>query len=377
MNTAERISKLRDYMQKNALDACVLMSPENMQYMSGFQAITYSRPIFFVVTQKTTHLIIPALEEAHADLVSTGVEHLCVYYEHPEKISIAETPFDHLRRILPTEKRIGVEFRSLAVSTAHMMQGMGYVLADVSGQLTRMRYIKDEQELACIREGGRLCRLAFAKTLEHAHAGISEMEIEQYGTRAIYELLDRDYPYDFSSPSCITPSGVERTIMPHVFSSCRRLEKGDMVIHVRKPAINGYHAELERTFFIGRPNEKARRAFCAMVEAQQTVLDMVRPGVRAAELDKAGRDVLRKYGYGEYAIHRIGHGQGLGRHEEPYLSCNTEIVLEKNMVFTVEPGIYITGTGGFRHSDTIVVTENGMENVTEFPRTIDELIFDA
>ena len=87
MDTSKRICALRRYMQENALDACVLMSPENMQYMSGFQAITYSRPIFFVITAETTYLIIPALEEAHADVTSTGVEHLRVYYEHPEKAS--------------------------------------------------------------------------------------------------------------------------------------------------------------------------------------------------------------------------------------------------------------------------------------------------
>ena len=164
--------------------------------------------------------------------------------------------------------------------------------------------------------------------------------------------------------------------MPHVYSSCRRLARGDMVIHVRKPAINGYYAELERTFFIGRPADPAKRAFCAMVEAQLAVFERVRSGVPAADLDRAGRDVLRKYGYGDYAIHRIGHGQGLGRHEEPYLSCQSDMVLQENMVFTVEPGIYIPGVGGFRHSDTIIVTKTGFENVTAFPRTLDELTFD-
>ena len=148
-----------------------------------------------------------------------------------------------------------------------------------------------------------------------------------------------------------------------------------MVIHVRKPAINGYYAELERTFFVGRPKEEARRAFEAMLEAQLSVLEKVRPGITAAQLDKAGRDVLRKYGYEEYAIHRIGHGQGLGRHEEPYLIFNSDLELQKDMVFTIEPGIYIEGVGGFRHSDTVIVTENGYENVTDFPKTFRELNF--
>lgn len=376
MDTSLRIQALRAHMTRQGLDACLLTSPENMQYMSGFQAITYSRPILFLIDQRSTYLIIPALEEEHADLTSTGVEHLLVYYEHPEKISVAASPFDHLSRVLPKGTHLGVEFSSVSLKMSNSLRAMGYELSDLSNTLKTMRYLKDEQEKVYIREGGRLCCFAFGKTLEHAHAGISEMELEQFGTQALYELLGNDYPYNFSSPSCITPSGKERTIMPHVYSSCRRLSKGDMVIHVRKPAINGYHAELERTFFIGQPDEKAKRAFCAMTEAQQAVFDHVRPGVRAADLDLIGRNVLRKYGYEEYAIHRIGHGQGLGRHEEPYLSCQTDIVLQKDMVFTVEPGIYIPGVGGFRHSDTIIVTENSFENVTDFPRTLDELSFD-
>ena len=87
-----------------------------------------------------------------------------------------------------------------------------------------------------------------------------------------------------------------------------------MVIHVRKPAINGYHGELERTFCIGKPSEEVKRAFSAMVEAQMAVLDAIRPGVTSREMDSLARNILKKYGYEEYAIHRCGHGQGLGRH---------------------------------------------------------------
>lgn len=375
MDTSNRIQRIREYMEHAGLGACVLSSPENMQYLSGFQAITYSRPIVFVVDFETTHLIIPALEEAHAHLESTGVEHLHVYYEHPEKAGIAASPLEHLQRVLQGKARVGVEFGATNLKTAEALRGFGAALHDVGGLLTRMRYRKDEQEKQYLREAGRLCQYAFEKSLEHARVGISEMEFEQYGTEALYRLMGDDYPYAFSSPGCITPSGPCRTVMPHVFSSTRRFQNGDMAIHVRKPAVNGYYAELERSFFIGEPGEKARRAFCAMQEAQQTVMEAVRPGVTAAQLDKLGRDVLRKYGYEEYAIHRIGHGQGLGRHEEPFLIFSSSLALEESMVFTIEPGIYIPGVGGFRHSDTIIVTKDGYENITSFPSSLEKLTF--
>ena len=377
MDTSLRIQALRQYMEEQSLDACVLGSPENMQYFSGFQAITYSRPILFVVQPDTTHLIIPALEEAHANLDSTGVKHLHVYYEHPEKAPLGTNPMEVLRSVLPQKAglRVGIEFGSMSLKNARLLESWGYALSDVGPQVVRMRYIKDEQEKEYIREAARLCKLAFGESLKHARPGISEMEFEQYGTTALYEALSHDYPYHFGSPGCITPSGPERTVMPHVYSSTRRFQDGDMVIHVRKPSINGYLAELERTFFIGKPSPEAERAFKAMVEAQETVIQAIRPGVTSQEMDKLGRDVLRKYGYEEYAIHRIGHGQGLGRHEEPFLIFNSTLVLQEGMVFTVEPGIYIPGLGGFRHSDTLIITKDGCENTTDFRREFSEMVF--
>ena len=122
MNTFLRIQALRSHMARYELDACLLSSPENMQYMSGFQAITYSRPIFFLVNHTSTCLIIPALEEAHADLDSTGVEQLRVYYEHPEKVSVAGSPLDHLRQLLPQGTRLGVEFSAITLRMADALR---------------------------------------------------------------------------------------------------------------------------------------------------------------------------------------------------------------------------------------------------------------
>ena len=371
-----RVQTLRSYMAEEGIDVCVLSSPENMQYFSGFQAITYTRPILFIVDNDDTNLIVPKLEEEHASLESTVVEHLHVYYEHPEKASTNPSAFEILKKLLLRKPNpvVGVEYAAITFKNAGMYESWGCKLFDLSPKVTAMRAIKDEQEQEYIREAGRLCRFAFGISLENGKAGITELEFEQFGTTALYNKISDNYPYVFSSPNCFTPSGIERTNMPHVFSGTRKFEKGDMVIHVRKPAINGYHGELERSFFIGKPNPKAEHAFLAMLEAQTAVMEAIKPGVTCSQMDKVGRDVLRKHGYAEYAIHRIGHGQGLGRHEEPYLVFNSDLVLEEGMVFTVEPGIYIPDVGGFRHSDTLIITKNGYENTTEFRRELKDLI---
>ena len=374
----ERIEKLRAHMSREGLDVCMLSSPENMEYFSGFQAITYTRPIRFVVSGTDTHLIVPALEEEHANLDSTVVENLHVYYEHPPKAVECPGAFEILKDLLTKKQNavVGIESNALSHAQAQMLESWGCRVVNIAPHLTKLRAIKDEYEKDCIREAGRLCRFAMGVSLEHARPGITELEFEQYGTTALYDLISGDdYPYVFSSPTCFTPSGVKRTNMPHVFSGLRKFEDGDMVIHVRKPAINGYHGELERTFFVGRPSEKAKRAFSAMVEAQTAVMEKIRPGVTSREMDALARKVLAKYGYDEYAIHRVGHGQGLGRHEEPFLIFDSDLVLQEDMVFTVEPGIYIPEIGGFRHSDTLIITKDGFENTTDFGRSVEELTF--
>lgn len=380
MDTMKRITALREYMQQQGLAACVFRNPENTQYFSGFSAITYSRPIFFVVEMQSTTLMVPGLEEAHAShLLTPAISTLRVYYEHPEKEHVGIDPNKMLRDILsgtPAGSRIGLEASFLPYKMVEAIKCWGYEIFDIAPKAIEMRFIKDEYEMDCLREGGRLCKIAFAESLKHAREGISEMEFELPGTAKIFEIIaEPGYAYDFGSPSCITPSGRVRTNMPHVNSSTRRFEKGDMVIHVRKPSINGYSAELERTFFIGKPDPKAERAFKAMLEAQQTAMAALKPGLTCREIDKIARDVLRKYGYEEYAIHRVGHGQGLGRHEEPYLNFYSDLEIQPGMVFTIEPGIYIPEVGGFRHSDTLIVTETGYENTTDFRREFDEMVF--
>lgn len=374
----DRIKKLRRYMEDHKLDLILLSSPENMEYISGFQAITYTRPIRLLVTDTDTHLIIPALEEEHAGMVSEQVGQVHVYYEHPPKAFECPGAFEILKALITKKPGavVGIEADALSYGQAVMLEEWGLSVKNISAGLKTFRAIKDEYEKDCIREAGRLCCYAMDVSLQHAAPGISELEFEQFGTEALYHLISGDdYPYTFSSPACFTPSGVKRTNMPHVFSGLRQFKDGDMVIHVRKPAINGYHGELERTFCIGKPDDKVRRAFSAMVEAQMEVLGAIRPGVTSREMDALARKVLKKYGYEEYAIHRCGHGQGLGRHEEPFLIFDSDLVLEENMVFTVEPGIYIPDIGGFRHSDTLILTKNGFENTTDFKRLPEELIF--
>jgi Xaa-Pro dipeptidase len=135
-------------------------------------------------------------------------------------------------------------------------------------------------------------------------------------------------------------------------------------------SLNGYHSECERTFIVGKPTKKQERIFRVVHDAQQMTIDAVRPGIKVEDLDAIARGVISAAGYGKYVIHRAGHGIRLEVHERPFLQGGDSTILEPRMIFSVEPGVYIPEFGGVRHSDTVLVTENGHQILTKYPKAL-------
>lgn len=377
MDASKRLLELRNFMNKNELDLCIVTDATNQYYISGFKALLYSRPIILVIEANKTNLIIPGLEENHAKSEAT-VDNLYVYYEHPEMSGHGISYLEHFDSIISKYSagtKIGVEFKAMPTGLSDYLRTNEYELVNISDKIKEMRYTKDEQELDLLVKSGELVSYTLSKSLKNANAGVSEIEFDAFGNKKLYEILAQKYPEATVSLLHMSPSGVERTNMPHVFSNTRKFKENDIIIHSRQVGLYDYHAECERTFFIGKPNDKQKDAFKAMYEAQQACLNFIKPGVKAKDVDKIGRDILQKAGFGKYAIHRIGHGIGLGMHEEPYLRFDSDLVLKEGMVFSVEPGIYIPGLGGFRHSDTVILTKNGAKIITDYPRELKDLIF--
>jgi Xaa-Pro dipeptidase len=154
-----------------------------------------------------------------------------------------------------------------------------------------------------------------------------------------------------------------------------RLEVGPHVALVLT-RVNGYSAESERTYFTSPPSAKAKSAFAAMMEARRLALGMIRPGVSCSELDSTVTAFLAAEGFAgeEIRLHRMGHGIGLGTHEGPWLAEGSTDRIEANMVISIEPGIYLKDIGGFRHSDTVLVTEGGYELLTQYPTEMESLV---
>ena len=164
--------------------------------------------------------------------------------------------------------------------------------------------------------------------------------------------------------------------MPHsVPDLCDRLCEGPHVAMVLT-RVNGYSAESERTYFTAPPSSESRKAFDAMTEARRLAFERIRPGTACSELDGRVNEFLRKEGYGsdQQRLHRTGHGFGLGTHEGPWIAEGSEDRLAENMVISIEPGIYLDGIGGVRHSDTVLVTRDGFRLLTQSAMDLGSLV---
>lgn len=375
MNIKPRVEKLRKIMAQKNLDAVIISNFENQYYFSGLKAITYSRPILLIIERNQKSLIIPTLEENHAK-DKTDTDQLYVYHEVEGKEGenyFLKQVSTMLSKLNPGIT-VGIEYNSLPSQISFMIKDAGFAIDNMEADITNMRAVKDEEEIDMITESGKLVSQALKHSVENTEQGLTELEMDYFGNEYLFKEVSKNYPDSTFDYFVMSPSGLARTNMPHVFSNSRELESNDIIIHSRQVGLNGYRAECERTLFIGEPTERQREIFNVMVEAQQAALDFIKVGVTAREVNEQALSVIRNAGLEEYVVHRTGHGIGIGLHEEPSLRFDNDLKLEAGMVFCIEPGIYVPEVGGFRHSDTVFLHEDKTVPITEYPSDIESLI---
>jgi Xaa-Pro dipeptidase len=244
---------------------------------------------------------------------------------------------------------------------------------------------KSEAEVELIRESARWCEHAHRLLQEYSLPGSTEA---QAGLRAGYEttlaMLDALGPSYSGQLSSTDGASAgyrgqvgRRSAWAHAVAHNIPFEPGQVLVTETAAPVWGYNAELERAMIIGPPTDEMRRLFDHTVAAQQAAFDALRPGVTCADIDRAVLDYLETNDLLHYWRQHVGHGIGLRNHEAPFLDVGDFTPVEPGMVFTIEPGLYDDQIGGFRHSDTVVVTEDGIEILTSYPRDIESLTIAA
>jgi Xaa-Pro aminopeptidase len=225
---------------------------------------------------------------------------------------------------------------------------------------------KDAQEIALIQENADIADEAMRAAYRAVRVGVTERDIAAAATEA-FRAADVD-----SVNFTIVASGPNGAY-PHHHTGRRELHKGDAVVIDIGARKNNYNSDITRMAYIGTPNKTYRRVHMVVEEAVKFALETVRPGVRASEVDRAARQVIERAGYGEYFVHRTGHGLGLTGHEPPYLTETSDVILNDGMVFSIEPGVYLPGKFGVRLEEIVAVTSTGVRIFSHLSRDLHQV----
>jgi Xaa-Pro aminopeptidase len=241
--------------------------------------------------------------------------------------------------------------------------------------------IKSEAEIALIRESVRWANLAHMLLQRYTVVGATETEVSDRASReATAAMLDAIGPIYraqsawFSGATAGYRGQIGRhSAIPHALANNMTFQPGDVLVTGATAPVWGYLCELERTMILGRPSEEQRQYFEHMLALQETALEAIAPGKPCSAVDRAVRAYFEKHDLMKFWKHHSGHCIGIRYHEGPFLDTGDPTLIQPGMVFTVEPGLYVPGIGGFRHSDTVLVTEEGIEMLTYYPRDLASL----
>jgi len=223
--------------------------------------------------------------------------------------------------------------------------------------------IKDQYEIDALAEAGRLTDLAWEAFIQSEPiSGLTELQ-------ALQRLIDISRDQGLQSPSGIIGSG-PNSASPHHGGNDRVIGEGDAMVFDWGGRIDGYYSDVTRSAHVGEPEDEYRRVYDIVKRANEATFNAVRPGIELQELDRAARGLITDEGYGEYFVHRVGHGLGLEVHEEPYLVEGNTLPLQVGMTFSDEPGIYIEGRFGVRIEDTVLCTDEGGKKLNHATREL-------
>lgn len=363
----ERMKRLQASVRSNGLEAFLVTAQDSIYYLTGVTYAPLERPFFILVRPDAAPILLaPTLDREHL-ASAPNVGEVRSYWDYPSPPG--QGWGEALLELVKGIDRLGVE-PSLSQEIAQVIAAwQSRALPLVEG----LRLVKSADEVAMIRQAARYADLGMQKIIHAAYNGVSEIEIFSLG-RAVQLQIIKETEFDPLNTSVLTAAWPARLgTQPHgVPSIADRLGDGPH-IGLSFLRANGYAAECERTFFVASPSQNMKEMFAVMLEARRRALALVRPGVPCAEIDRAANGFLRLEGLGDYLLHRTGHGFGLGNHEGPWVAVGSSDVLEENMLISIEPGLYIPGLGGFRHSDTVLVTADGNESLTQYPTELEAL----
>ena len=383
-----RREALIERAREQQLGGVVLFDSTYVLYYVGFAFIPTERPIALVLSPEgEAALVVPRLEVEHARS-QPGVDRVEHYDEYPGEPR-AEDALPRTLQALGIRDRIGADqdgypwilgYRGPALSELAVAEVVR-IGAVVEEQLA----IKSAAEIALIRESVRWGNLAHTLLQRYTRAGATETEVSARASNeataamlaAIGPIYRGQQPFMDGAGAGYRGQIGRGSAIPHALAGNVAFQPGDVLVTGAAAPVWGYLSELERTMVLGEPTPEQVQFYDHMTEAQDIAFDAIRPGAPCADVDRAVRAYYEEHELMPYWRHHTGHAIGLRYHEGPFLDTGDDTVIRRGMVFTVEPGLYVPELGGFRHSDTVLVTDNGIDRLTYYPRDLESLTIPA
>lgn len=363
MSPVPRFERVQQALRETELDAIALVPGPNLTYVSGARLHRSERLNLLVIPREGSPRVLCPLLEAAA------YRHLGVPL-HTWRDE--EGPHSALQQLVAEAGLAravwGVEYANAYYGEVLAIQEVapGARFQPADEVLTRLRVVKDADEIVALRRAAELTGRVVLKAVEAVRPGLTEREVA-----AMIQVALLKHGSEGMAFSPLVASG-PNAADPHALPSNRVLQPGDIVILDAGGVVEGYQGDITRCVALKPVSDEVRQMYAVVSRAAEAGRAAVRPGVAAQDVDRAARQVIEEAGYGDYFIHRTGHGLGLQVHEPPYIAEGNTQKLEPGMVFTVEPGIYVPGVGGVRVEDVVVVTEQGCDVLTNVSRSLFE-----
>lgn len=359
----ERLKRLRAVMAERGVDAVAVVPSANLFYLTGVQMHLSERVTLAVITRDAAHLLVPALEVPRVE-ARTQVPFTLHAWSDAEWV---QAGWASLKKRLSLDGcRIAVDYYSARALELTQLQEFARdaQISDASELFGALRMFKDAAEVDAMRRAARVLESSIDALLQQVRVGKTERELA-----ARWQWLMFEHGADTIPDAPIVASG-PNSAQPHTTSTARALGNGDLLILDGWCTVDGYYGDITRTFAVGAVSDELKRIFELTVRANEAGRAAVKPGASCQDVDRAARKVIADAGFGEFFVHRTGHGLGLEVHEAPNIVEGDTRILMPGMTFTVEPGIYLAGKGGVRIEDDVVVTQDGNECLMRSPREL-------
>lgn len=362
----KRQNELKELLSNSGFDALALNPGPSLFYLTGLHFHLSERPVVAIFPLEQPNIIIlPELEAPKVKGLDFEIDAI-EYGEDPH--TWAGIFRDAILELDFLNAKIGIEDRRMRVLELRLLEegisGNNRIIT-ANELITDLRIIKDNTEIKAMRKAVDIAEHALITTLDMIQPGVSEQEVASELTLQL--LRNGSHP---ELPFFPIVSSGPNSANPHASPSERILIPGDMVVIDWGATYSGYVSDITRTFAIGYISSEFEKIYQVVLNANSVGREAVQSGLNAEQIDQAARNEITQAGYGQFFIHRTGHGIGIEGHEPPYIRQGNQRVLSPGMTFTIEPGIYLPEENGIRIEDDILVTEDGGESLTTFNREL-------